>query len=90
MKIFDWTSHFLATLILFSKQAMKMYFDIFFHLYCLLWVYVYIVSNLIMNFYFPNLLDDLNNLEEYISLVVDATVKTGITRQLEAFRVAFY
>lgn len=43
-----------------------------------------------MNFYFPNLLDDLNNLEEYISLVVDATVKTGITRQLEAFRVAFY
>ncbi|KAL7588203.1 hypothetical protein Lser_V15G38918 [Lactuca serriola] len=32
---------------------------------------------------------DLNNLEEYISLVVDATVKTGITRQLEAFRVGF-
>ncbi|XP_052626387.1 E3 ubiquitin-protein ligase UPL3 isoform X1 [Lactuca sativa] len=32
---------------------------------------------------------DLNNLEEYISLVVDATVKTGITRQLEAFRAGF-
>ncbi|CAI9281054.1 unnamed protein product [Lactuca saligna] len=32
---------------------------------------------------------DLNNLEEYISLVVDATIKTGITRQLEAFRAGF-
>ncbi|KAI7732092.1 hypothetical protein M8C21_029569 [Ambrosia artemisiifolia] len=32
---------------------------------------------------------DLNNLEEYISLVVDATVKTGITRQMEAFRAGF-
>ncbi|CAI9280285.1 unnamed protein product [Lactuca saligna] len=31
---------------------------------------------------------DLNNLE-CISLVVDATVKTGITRQLEAFRAGF-
>ncbi|MFS7930047.1 putative HECT domain, armadillo-like helical, HECT, E3 ligase catalytic domain-containing protein [Helianthus anomalus] len=32
---------------------------------------------------------DLNNLEEYISLVVDATVKTGIARQMEAFRAGF-
>lgn len=32
---------------------------------------------------------DLNNLEDYISLVVDATVKTGLTRQLEAFRAGF-
>ncbi|CAI9269867.1 unnamed protein product [Lactuca saligna] len=35
------------------------------------------------------LMVDLNNLEEYISLVVDATIKTGITRKLEAFRVGF-
>ncbi|GJW16681.1 E3 ubiquitin protein ligase UPL3 [Tanacetum coccineum] len=28
----------------------------------------------------------LNNLDEYISMVVDATVKTSITRQMEAFR----
>nr|XP_043626626.1 E3 ubiquitin-protein ligase UPL3 [Erigeron canadensis] len=32
---------------------------------------------------------DLNNLEEYISLVVAATVKTGVTRQMEAFRAGF-
>ncbi|KAK9677555.1 hypothetical protein RND81_11G151500 [Saponaria officinalis] len=32
---------------------------------------------------------DINNLEEYISLVVDATVDTGIVRQLEAFRAGF-
>eukprot|EP00262_Sarcandra_glabra_P013876 TRINITY_DN3930_c0_g3_i1.p1 TRINITY_DN3930_c0_g3~~TRINITY_DN3930_c0_g3_i1.p1 ORF type:complete len:763 (-),score=140.63 TRINITY_DN3930_c0_g3_i1:333-2501(-) len=32
---------------------------------------------------------DINNLEEYMSLVVDATVKTGITRQMEAFREGF-
>ncbi|KAI5386552.1 hypothetical protein KIW84_072908 [Lathyrus oleraceus] len=32
---------------------------------------------------------DLNNLEDYISMVVDATAKTGITRQLEAFRAEF-
>ncbi|KAF5786287.1 putative HECT domain, armadillo-like helical, HECT, E3 ligase catalytic domain-containing protein [Helianthus annuus] len=32
---------------------------------------------------------DINNLEEYISLVVEATVKTGITRQMEAFRAGF-
>ncbi|KAL1313757.1 hypothetical protein AAHE18_16G135200 [Arachis hypogaea] len=32
---------------------------------------------------------DINNLEEYISLVVDATVKTGITRQMEAFKAGF-
>ncbi|KAH9622519.1 hypothetical protein KSS87_008684 [Heliosperma pusillum] len=32
---------------------------------------------------------DIDNLEEYISLVVDATVKTGILRQLEAFRAGF-
>uniref|UniRef100_A0A7N0UYK1 HECT-type E3 ubiquitin transferase n=1 Tax=Kalanchoe fedtschenkoi TaxID=63787 RepID=A0A7N0UYK1_KALFE len=32
---------------------------------------------------------DIHNLDEYISLVVDATVKTGITRQIEAFRAGF-
>ncbi|CAI0434917.1 unnamed protein product [Linum tenue] len=32
---------------------------------------------------------DISNLEDYISLVVDATVRTGITRQMEAFRVGF-
>ncbi|GMH02964.1 hypothetical protein Nepgr_004803 [Nepenthes gracilis] len=32
---------------------------------------------------------DIHNLEEYISLVVDATVKTGIMRQVEAFRAGF-
>ncbi|CAM8929468.1 unnamed protein product [Rhodiola kirilowii] len=32
---------------------------------------------------------DIHNLEEYISLVVDATVKAGITRQIEAFRAGF-
>ncbi|XP_057456554.1 E3 ubiquitin-protein ligase UPL3 [Lotus japonicus] len=32
---------------------------------------------------------DISNLEEYISLVVDATVKTGIMRQIEAFRAGF-
>lgn len=32
---------------------------------------------------------DINNLEEYISLVVDATVKIGIMRQMEAFRAGF-
>uniref|UniRef100_A0A7N0TIW6 HECT domain-containing protein n=1 Tax=Kalanchoe fedtschenkoi TaxID=63787 RepID=A0A7N0TIW6_KALFE len=32
---------------------------------------------------------NIHNLEEYISLVVDATAKTGITRQIEAFRAGF-
>ncbi|WCJ39868.1 E3 ubiquitin-protein ligase UPL3 [Euphorbia peplus] len=32
---------------------------------------------------------DKSNLEEYISLVVDATMKTGIMRQMEAFRAGF-
>jgi len=32
---------------------------------------------------------DINNLGEYISLVVDATVRSGIVRQLEAFRAGF-
>ncbi|GLU02737.1 hypothetical protein SLE2022_199760 [Rubroshorea leprosula] len=32
---------------------------------------------------------DIYNVEEYISLVVDATVKTGIMRQMEAFRAGF-
>ncbi|XP_078166740.1 HECT ubiquitin protein ligase family protein KAK [Carex rostrata] len=32
---------------------------------------------------------NIDNLEEYISLVVDATVKTGISRQMEAFRAGF-
>lgn len=32
---------------------------------------------------------DLCNLEEYVTLVVDATVRTGIGRQMEAFRSGF-
>lgn len=32
---------------------------------------------------------DSNNLDEYISLIVDATVKSGLTRQMEAFRAGF-
>ncbi|XAR72704.1 Ubiquitin--protein ligase [Bertholletia excelsa] len=32
---------------------------------------------------------DINNLEEYISLVVDATVQSGIPKQMEAFRAGF-
>eukprot|EP01018_Ginkgo_biloba_P024668 Gb_07122 [translate_table: standard] len=32
---------------------------------------------------------DINSLEEYVSLVVDATVKTGIMPQMEAFREGF-
>ncbi|KAJ1277415.1 hypothetical protein BS78_04G002400 [Paspalum vaginatum] len=32
---------------------------------------------------------DIYNLEEYITLVVDATVKSGIKRQVEAFRSGF-
>ncbi|CAL5035273.1 unnamed protein product [Urochloa decumbens] len=36
-----------------------------------------------------NLLVDIYNLEEYISLVVDATVKNGIMRQVEALKAGF-
>lgn len=32
---------------------------------------------------------NINNLEEYISLAVDATVKAGVMRQMEAFRAGF-
>ncbi|XP_010436956.1 PREDICTED: E3 ubiquitin-protein ligase UPL3-like [Camelina sativa] len=32
---------------------------------------------------------DITNLEEYISLVVDATVKRGVARQIDAFRSGF-
>lgn len=32
---------------------------------------------------------DLNSLEEYVPLVVDATVGTGIMRQMDAFRSGF-
>ncbi|KAK7404378.1 hypothetical protein VNO78_05238 [Psophocarpus tetragonolobus] len=32
---------------------------------------------------------DINNLEEYISMVVEATVKAGIMLQMEAFRAGF-
>ena len=32
---------------------------------------------------------ELENLEEYISLVVEATVKEGIEAQVEAFRAGF-
>jgi len=36
-----------------------------------------------------NIMVHIDNLEEYISLVVDATVKTGIMPQVEAFRAGF-
>ncbi|XP_058098923.1 E3 ubiquitin-protein ligase UPL3-like isoform X2 [Magnolia sinica] len=36
-----------------------------------------------------NTLVNISNLEEYISLVVHASVKTGIMRQMEAFRAGF-
>lgn len=32
---------------------------------------------------------DLSSLDDYISLVADATIGTGIMRQLEAFRSGF-
>lgn len=32
---------------------------------------------------------DLDNLEEYVSMVVEATVKVGIAAQIEAFRAGF-
>lgn len=32
---------------------------------------------------------DVSTLEDYISLVVDATIGTGIMRQMEAFRSGF-
>ncbi|GKC23928.1 E3 ubiquitin protein ligase UPL3, partial [Tanacetum coccineum] len=57
------------------------------------------VEDLCLDFTLPGYLDyvlnngddnvDLNNLDECISMVVDATVKTGITRQMEAFRAGF-
>lgn len=31
----------------------------------------------------------MTNLEEYVSLIVDATVNTGIHRQVEAFKSGF-
>lgn len=36
-----------------------------------------------------NAMVNIDNLEEYISSVVDATVKTGVSRQMEAFRAGF-
>lgn len=36
-----------------------------------------------------NIMVHIDNLEEYISLVVDATVRTGIMPQMEAFRAGF-
>ncbi|KAJ8512361.1 hypothetical protein OPV22_002795 [Ensete ventricosum] len=36
-----------------------------------------------------NIMVDINNLEEYVALVVDATIKTGIKQQMEAFRAGF-
>lgn len=36
-----------------------------------------------------NTVVNIDNLETYISLVVDATVKTGIMRQMEAFKAGF-
>lgn len=51
-----------------------------------------LVWRIFLNFYFcflKNFQVDINNLDEYISLVVDATVNTGIMRQMEAFRAGF-
>lgn len=31
----------------------------------------------------------MNNLEEYVSLLVDATIHSGISRQVEAFKLGF-
>ncbi|KAJ7561778.1 hypothetical protein O6H91_03G040800 [Diphasiastrum complanatum] len=36
-----------------------------------------------------NVMVNLENLEDYLSLVVDATLKTGIAAQMEAFRAGF-
>ncbi|TVU13329.1 hypothetical protein EJB05_40379 [Eragrostis curvula] len=36
-----------------------------------------------------NMVVNIYNLEEYVSLVVDATIKTGIMRQTEAFKAGF-
>jgi E3 ubiquitin-protein ligase TRIP12 len=36
-----------------------------------------------------NTIVNIYNLEEYVTLVVDATVKSGIMRQVEAFRSGF-
>ncbi|XP_059647478.1 E3 ubiquitin-protein ligase UPL3-like [Cornus florida] len=57
------------------------------------------IEDLCLNFTLPGYPDytlkpvdenvDINNLGEYISLIVDATVKTGIWRQMEAFRAGF-
>uniref|UniRef100_A0A1D1XK93 HECT-type E3 ubiquitin transferase n=1 Tax=Anthurium amnicola TaxID=1678845 RepID=A0A1D1XK93_9ARAE len=38
---------------------------------------------------YESTLVDIHNLEDYISLVVDATVKAGILRQMDAFRAGF-
>lgn len=36
-----------------------------------------------------NILVNIDNMEEYVSLVVDATIKIGVMSQLEAFRTGF-
>lgn len=36
-----------------------------------------------------NILVNIDNVEEYVSLVVDATIKTGVMSQIEAFRTGF-
>ncbi|CAK9179976.1 unnamed protein product [Ilex paraguariensis] len=58
-----------------------------------------LIENLCLDFTIPGYPDyilkqgdenvDVSNLEEYISLVVDATVRTGIMRQVDAFRAGF-
>ncbi|KHN30337.1 E3 ubiquitin-protein ligase UPL3 [Glycine soja] len=53
----------------------------------IIWVlFVLMALKLLLTPYFKV---DINNLEEYISLVIDATIKTGIMRQIEAFRAGF-
>lgn len=46
----------------------------------------YLITERLFNF--PSQVNSLN-LEEYVSLLVDATVKSGISRQVEGFRTGF-
>ena len=51
----------------------------------------FVASNPVVDYslFFILLQVSIYNLEEYISLVVDATVKTGIMRQVDAFKAGF-
>ncbi|XP_057752289.1 E3 ubiquitin-protein ligase UPL3-like [Arachis stenosperma] len=53
------------------------------------WLLLYCIFQIEFNLLPIFRLTYINNLEEYISLVVDATIKTRITRQMEAFKAGF-